>query len=370
MAETKTSETRIRWGQISVAQTTLKLFKDYCKEQDEEMRIAADDILLFIIKHRIPLKSLTDMMDKNLTKEVVRYHNHTVSYLKEYEKKQIELMKILIKTMGGNVPEDMFKILENTTDTSENTPNNSLKSQYKPAVESSNQSPKQEQIVKENVVKNADSSKQNETLKGRIGSDIEFTDVTTKEKGEKKQVATFSLADNSKGKETVWHNVHMWEDKFPKNLNDIKKGDIVELKGYNKTFEVKTGEGKTNTEFVATEVVSHQAKKSMADIIKEKERITLKGTIGQDTVIKNVNDKHTVAAFLIAVKQDGSEKPYWQQVQVWNEGIEKNKIADLKKGDFVELRGYLGNEYKNSKQEIKQDLILEECRVLKQANVD
>src|ERR1035437_8834073 len=186
MAETKTSETRIRWGQISVAQTTLKLFKEYCKEQGEEMRIAADDILLFIVKHRIPLQSLTDIMDKNLTKEVVRYHNHTVGYLQEYEKKQIELMKILIKTMGGKVPDDIFKNLENTTNTYENTPNNSLKSQYKPAVDSSNQSPKQEQIVKENVVKNADSSKQNETLKGRIGSDIEFTDVTTKEKGAKK----------------------------------------------------------------------------------------------------------------------------------------------------------------------------------------
>src|ERR1035437_7664149 len=152
MAETKTSETRIRWGQISVAQTTLKLFKEYCKEQGEEMRIAADDILLFIVKHRIPLKSLTDIMDKNLTKEVVRYHNHTVSYLKEYEKKQIELMKILIKTMGGKVTEDMFKNLENTTNTSENTPNNSLKSHLKQAVEPSKTSPKPTQISQENRI--------------------------------------------------------------------------------------------------------------------------------------------------------------------------------------------------------------------------
>jgi len=366
MAETKTSETRIRWGQISVAQTTLKLFKDYCKEQDEEMRIAADDILLFIVKHRIPLKSLTDMMDKNLTKEVVRYHNHTVSYLKEYEKKQIELMQILIKTMGGKVPDDMFKNLENTTNTSENTPNNSLKSKHKPAVESSNKPAIPDQIPKETRVYYDDLIEQNGTLKGRLGADIKFENIKIKSGTGTIKVALFTVDANITGKEAVWYNVQLWEDNFPENIKEIHRGDYIELNGLSKTYKNESGE--KLTEFVADAVVFHQAKKSQAEIIKEKERITLKGNLGQNPVFTNLKGDKTVSAFSIAVKKEGIEKPDWQQVQVWNEGIEKNKIADLKKGDFVEIRGYLGNEYQNKNQEIKQDLILEECKVLKQAN--
>lgn len=242
-----------------------------------------------------------------------------------------------------------------------------LRTQIETIVQATKKSINQNQTTMETKVTPEDSTKKKiETLKGRLGSDIEFANVTTKEKGEIKQVATFSLADNSKGKETVWHNAHMWEDKFPKNLNDIKKGDLVELKGYNKSFETK--EGKTKTELEVTEVLSHQAKKSVADVVKEKERITLKGNLGQDPVIENVKDKHTVANFSIAVKQEGSKEPKWQQVSVWNKDIEKNKIKELKKGDFVELKGYLGNEYQNSKQETKQNLNLEECKVLAQAH--
>ena len=212
-----------------------------------------------------------------------------------------------------------------------------------------------------------DSTKKIESLKGRLGSDIEFNDVKIKGSETTKKVATFSVADNSKGEKPEWHNVQMWEEKFPKNITDIKKGDMVELKGYNKSFDVKAGEGekKTKTEFVATEVVSHQAKKAQSESTKE--RVTLKGNLGQEPVITKVKDDKTVAAFSIAVKQEGSDKPNWQQVQVWNEAIEKNKITDLKKGDFVEMKGYYGKEYQNKNQETKQDFVLEESRVLKQA---
>jgi single-stranded DNA-binding protein len=210
-----------------------------------------------------------------------------------------------------------------------------------------------------------DSTKKVETLKGRLGSDIHFKDVPTKANGVAKKVATFSLAENLPGKDTAWHNVQLWEDKFPKNIKDIKKGDLVELKGNTRTFETKAGEGKTKTEFVATQVASHQAKKAQTENVKE--RVTLKGNLGQDPVVRKTPDNKTVAGFSIAIKKDGSDKPNWQQVQVWNEAIEKNKITNLKKGDFVELKGYYGKEYQNSKQETKQDLVLEESRVLKQA---
>lgn len=125
------------------------------------------------------------------------------------------------------------------------------------------------------------------------------------------------------------------------------------------------GESKTKTEFIATDVVSLQSKKELTENVKE--RSTLKGNLGQDPVFIEVNGKKTVAAFSIAVKKDGNDTPYWQQIQVWNEGIEKNKIAMLKKGDFVELKGYYGKEYQNSKQETQRDFVLEESRGLKLA---
>lgn len=237
-----------------------------------------------------------------------------------------------------------------------------LKSQIKSIADFTHKSIIQNQTTMENKITQDDSTKKIETLKGRLGSDIEFTDVKLKGKEETKKVGTFSVADNSKGKDPVWHNVQMWEDKFPKNIKDIKKGDLVELKGYNKSFQVKAVEAKTKTEFVVTEVLSHQAKKEKAETVKEK--VTLKGNLGQDPIITKVKDDKIVAGFSIAVKKDGSEKPQWQQVQVWNEGIEKNKIANLKKGDFVELKGYYGKEYQNKNQETKQDLVLEECKVL------
>src|ERR1035437_209442 len=102
MTEKKTSETRIRWGQIAVAQTTLKLFKEYCKDQDEEMRVAADEILLFIMKNKIPLGALENMMDKNITSDIKRYHNYTTGFLQTFEKEQKQLMKNLIKNVGGS----------------------------------------------------------------------------------------------------------------------------------------------------------------------------------------------------------------------------------------------------------------------------
>lgn len=266
----------------------------------------------------------------------------------------------MIQSRSGDI--NMFKYALNTSDSNAGS---FLKYQIKSISEFTNKSINQNQTIMATKVTQEESNKKTETLKGRLGSEIEFNDVKLKGSAEVKKVATFSLADNSKGKEPVWHNVQLWEDKFPKNIKDIKKGDLVELKGYTKTFETKAGEGKTKTEFVATDVASHQVKNAKTENVKE--RHTLKGNLGQDPVISKVGEDKRVAAFSIAVKKDGSDKPEWQQVQVWNEGIEKNKISDLKKGDFVELKGYYGKEYQNKQNETKQDFVLEESKVLKQA---
>ena len=308
-----------------------------------------------------------DLLKKNPTLPIYEFIQERTRPLKIGEIHQLKAWALntvaMIQSRTGDL--NSFKYALNTSDVNANE---LLKSQIKSIAQFNNQSLNQNQTTMAKKETNDDSTKKIESLTGRLGSDIEFKDVKVKGNDGTKKVATFSVADNSKGKDKPeWHNVQMWEEKFPKNIKDIKKGDLVELKGYNKSFEAKAGEGKSKTEFVATSVVSHQAKKEKTENVKE--RITLKGNLGQDPVITKVKGDKIVAAFSIAVKQEGGdkEKPNWQQVQVWNEAIEKNKIADLKKGDFVELKGYMGKDYQNSKQETKQDFVLEESRVLKQA---
>lgn len=121
MSVPKNSKSRIRGSEILVAATTKKLFKDYCKSQKVELQFAANEILLFIIKNKISLSDLDSMMDKNITKEILRYHNYTVGFLKEYEYKQMELMKKLIRIIEGEGAGDskilkvfMQEILVNT----------------------------------------------------------------------------------------------------------------------------------------------------------------------------------------------------------------------------------------------------------------
>lgn len=101
MSNSKITKSRIRGSAILVASPTKKMFKDYCSSQKVDMQQAANEILLFILKNKISLSDLDNMMDKNITKEVLRYHNYTVGFLKEFEKKQLELMKKLIGIVEG-----------------------------------------------------------------------------------------------------------------------------------------------------------------------------------------------------------------------------------------------------------------------------
>lgn len=201
----------------------------------------------------------------------------------------------------------------------------------------------------DNKVSNEESQKKEKkeiTVSGRLGDDAKLGES----KNEKKPLLTFSIADNSDKENVKWHNVQMWGDNIP-NI-DLKKGDSVELKGYFKTYETEKG---TREEFVATKLSSFS----------QKEQTSIKGNLGQDPEFKKVNDKD-VAAFSVAMKGD-NDKTAWQNVQVWNENIEKNKVAELKKGDFVELKGRYGKEYQTKQGETKRDFILEDSRVLKHA---
>src|ERR1039458_2475713 len=97
MANLQATKSRIRGSEILVAATTKKMFKDYCSSQKVEMQQAANEILIYIVKNKISLNDLENMMDKNITKEIWRYHNYTAGFLQEFEKKQESLMKKLIE---------------------------------------------------------------------------------------------------------------------------------------------------------------------------------------------------------------------------------------------------------------------------------
>lgn len=153
-------------------------------------------------------------------------------------------------------------------------------------------------------------------LSGYLGHDADTKKVST-EKGEK-QVATFSVADNSNKEAVKWHNVQVWDKQIPKE--PLKKGDHVELQGYYKSFDTANGK---KEEFVATKFVSHNQKETRTQA--EKKTETLKGNLGQNPEFKKVGDKD-VAAFSIGFKND-KDQTTWQNIQVWQENIEKIKYT-------------------------------------------
>jgi hypothetical protein len=112
---------RITEVQLQVSSPIKESFRKYCKEQEVNMKDGLNEILNFITKNKIGLGELEHLMDRNLTKEVMRYHNYTVGFLKEYEYKQMELMKKLIRIIEGEGAGDskilkvfMQEILVNT----------------------------------------------------------------------------------------------------------------------------------------------------------------------------------------------------------------------------------------------------------------
>ncbi len=150
------------------------------------------------------------------------------------------------------------------------------------------------------------------TISGRLGADAKLGES----KNEGKQVLTFSVADNSDKDNVKWHNVQMWDKSIPKQ--DLQKGDAVELKGYFKTFKTEKGE---KEEFVGTKLTAHNLKQETS------EKVSIKGNLGQDPEFKKIGEKD-VASFSIGFT-DAQNKTTWQNVQVWDKNIEKNKVHEL-----------------------------------------
>lgn len=182
-----------------------------------------------------------------------------------------------------------------------------------------------------------------ETLRGNLGQDVVVETIQTKEKGEK-EVANFSIAIKD-GENTKWVNCEAWEKNIEK-VRDLKKGEFVELKGILKD-EYTTAKNETKRDLLVFE----STKLSQ----------TIKGNLGADVVIKEVGEPtKKVANFSIAIKEGETTK--WINCQAWEKNIEK--VSDLKKGDFVEIKGILGKEYGEDK---KRDLIVSDSTTLKVA---
>lgn len=182
-----------------------------------------------------------------------------------------------------------------------------------------------------------------EILRGNLGQDVVVETIQTKEKGEK-EVANFSIAIKD-GENTKWVNCEAWEKNIEK-VRDLKKGEFVELKGILKD-EYTTAKNETKRDLLVFE----STKLSQ----------TIKGNLGADVVIKEVGEPtKKVANFSIAIKEGETTK--WINCQAWEKNIEK--VSDLKKGDFVEIKGILGKEYGEDK---KRDLIVSDSTTLKVA---
>ena len=190
---------------------------------------------------------------------------------------------------------------------------------------------------------NENEKKPLEILRGNLGQDVVVQAVQTKENG-LKDVANFSIAIKD-GENTKWVNCEAWEKNIEK-VKDLKKGEFVELKGILKD-EYTTAKNETKRDLL----VFDSTKLSQ----------TVKGNLGADVVIKEVGEPaKKVANFSIAVKEGETTK--WINCQAWEKNVEK--VNELKKGDFVEIKGILGKEYGEDK---KRDLIVSDSTTLKVA---
>jgi len=93
---------RITEVQLQVSSPIKESFRKYCQEQEVNMKDGLNEILNFITKNKIGLGELEHLMDRNLTKEVMRYNNYTVGFLKEFEKNQLEVMERLLSIVSKN----------------------------------------------------------------------------------------------------------------------------------------------------------------------------------------------------------------------------------------------------------------------------
>ncbi len=191
-------------------------------------------------------------------------------------------------------------------------------------------------------------------IKGKVRSGYsDLPEIIISKIGDK-PIARFAIYSKNGTEKSVITNCIAWDTNIPK-VENLEKDDLVEIKGsYGKVFTTKTGE--TKQDFIVKECVKLNS--------------SLKGNIGKgfgdnpDIVIKEINGKK-VANFSICINEDSDSKK-WYNCQAWGDKIKG--VENYKQGDFVELKGVFGKEYKNQKDEIKHDFIVNSTTMIISSN--
>ncbi|MHB8259775.1 MAG: single stranded DNA-binding domain-containing protein [Bacteroidia bacterium] len=262
-----------------VSKAHLKLFTQYCKEQQISKYDALHEIITFLYETKMPISALNI---QNVTHLIKNYHNYTSGVLKNFENSflaQLDKNKednITFLQKSINLLLD-FKTKENVT----NTQNFKLLR----ALISTNVDDKDAKILLQETLlavqdtektKPVNTGKEPFILEGRVGQNPKIEQSTK----EKKLYLIFTLAQNSLiNAQTSWHNVVLWEGALTQKLqlkdesaikkyfSGIKTGDKLKLKGYNTEGKYKDKEQKniTKTTYVVTDVISHIPKKPIED---------------------------------------------------------------------------------------------------------
>ena len=85
---------------VAVDKTVHQLFRDYCKRHKVPLQTATEKLFQFMMANHLKLKDLGKLEDG-----LYRMHNYTVSFLKEYERKQNNYLIQLTNIIHGiNLP--------------------------------------------------------------------------------------------------------------------------------------------------------------------------------------------------------------------------------------------------------------------------
>lgn len=262
-----------------VSKAHLKLFTEYCKEQQISKYDALHEIITFLHETKMPISALNI---QNVTHLVKNYHNYTAGVLKNFEnsflaqldknkednisflQKSINLL-LDFKTKENVINAQNFKLLRALISTTiEEKDAKILLQETLLAVQQAEQT------------KLLNTSKEPFVLEGRVGQNPKIEKSTK----EKKLYLIFTLAQNSVlNAQTTWHNVVLWEGTLTQKLrlkdetaiknyfSGIKTGDKLKLKGYNTEGKYKDKDQKdiTKTTYVVTDVIGHIPKKLTED---------------------------------------------------------------------------------------------------------
>ncbi|MHB8260108.1 MAG: single-stranded DNA-binding protein [Bacteroidia bacterium] len=232
-----------------------------------------------------------------------------------------------------------------------------------------------EKTEKTTLMENKEGRKDREfiTIEGRVGVDAKVQESDKSGKS----FTTFTVAENKSGQEkATWHNVQLWEGKATEKagktskedvqsyLSEFKKGDYIKIRGYEEdaSYTNKEGNKVEKKEFIATNIEAHKTKEEL----KQSADCTIKGRLGADPEHKTLDGGKKVVSFSVATGEI-DKVTQWQKCQVFDKHIESSGVDKLKKGDTVEIKGYMGKEYTKQGGEKAQDLIIAEAHVLKHA---